>query len=225
MKKITLLLSVLLIFGCKDKTETKIEPSETKPSKVEIITKSFSTKTENGAFVKDTVNMIQSIIVDDNDKEIANIYYELDGSESWKDIYQYDDAGRKIGSKYYEKGIQKSYYEYDLDSFGRRIGYRTKEVNTDTLIYDGASRYENNGLLRKDGYVTKDGVFKWNYEYYFDADGKELGYAYVSSKSGKKFPRDYKYIHFNKDGKWTERHAIENDTVVGIEVREFKAVD
>ena len=73
--------------------------------------------------------------------------------------------------------------------------------------------------------MNKNGEFKWNYEYYFDETGKELEYAYISSKSGNKFPGNYKYVKYNGDGDWIERSVIENDTIVGIEIREFKKVE
>lgn len=230
MRNSIIILFLLSLLACEKSTKKEVEVSETdiaKPeyNKTEIITSSYSVKTENLRFVKDTVNMTQSIIVDKDGTELASIYYDLDGTVSWRDEYQYDTLNRKVGSKYFEGGVQKSYYEYDLDSAGRRLGYRAKEVSTDTLIYDGISRYEKGGLMRKDGYLTQTGKFVWNYEYYFDDNGQELGYAFISPSTGRKFPVSYQYVDFNDDGKWIERNLVENDTIISIEVREFKGID
>lgn len=230
MKRIAqliLLLGGLYLTACEN-SEPKTSATLIKKEKfeTEILTQTFSVKYVDEVAVKDSVNMLQSIIVDEAGKELSNIFYNLDGTIAWKDQYKYDEQGNKIGSDYFENGPQAiSYYEYDLDSLGRKIAYRAKDSNTDTLLYDGASRYENDGTLRKDGYVDKQGNFKWNYEYYFDKNGKELSYTYISSKSGKRFPRTYEYITHNEKGEWTERNTIEDGKVISIETRSFKRLD
>lgn len=222
---LSIIFVAICMISCGESKKNDTQKTDSVPKKTEIITRTFSTKHENGNMIKDTVNMIQSYIVDEKGKELSNIYYNLDNSESWRDEYKYDENGNKIGSNYFEGSKQVSYYEYDIDDLGRRIGYRAKDINTDTLLYDGASKYEDNGKLRKDGYINKRGEFKWNYEYLFDESGKELGFVYVSSKSGKRFPKNYEYIKFNDDKEWVERKIVENDTVVSIETRAFKIIE
>lgn len=221
LNSILLLCGINLLISCENAKIEDKSSHDPEPSKTEIITKTYAVKFENENALKDTINMIQSIIVDQTGKELVNIYYNLDNTEGWRDEYTYDTDGNKIGSKYYEDQQQISYYEYDIDERGRRIAYRAKDVQTDTLLYDGASQYENDGQLRKDGNINKEGEFKWNYEYEFDETGKELGYTYISRKSGKRFPRTYEYTAFDKNGEWIERKTIEDNKVISIETREF----
>ena len=220
-----LIFGVTFLISCGDSKKIETSKNESTSERVEVMTKTFSVKNQDGKIIKDTVNMIQSYIIDESGKELTNIYYNLDNTESWRDEYKYNKEGNKIGSSYFEGNKQVSYYEYDIDEFGRRIGYRAKDINTDTLLYDGASKYEENGKLRKDGYINKEGEFKWNYEYRFDEKGKELGFVYISPKSGKRFPRSYEYKKFNSAKEWIERNIVENDKVVSIETREFKILE
>ena len=83
------------------------------------------------------------MIYDQEGREVANIYYNLDGSVSWKDEYVFNDKGQKVGSKFYDKGEKlTSYYEYEIDDLGRRTYYKALDVSTDSLLFDGAFRYE-----------------------------------------------------------------------------------
>ena len=166
------------------------------------------------------------MVVDENGREIENRFYNLDGSVSWSDKYEYDENGNQTGSRYFEgNGNQTAYYEYDLDSLGRRVAYRAKDVNADTLLYDGASQYADNGKIRRDGYFSKTGEFKYNFEYQFDEDGKEMGYIYIDLRNGDRFPSNYRYTKFNDKGDWIEREIVENEKVNSIEVREFKEIE
>ncbi|NNE25466.1 MAG: hypothetical protein HKN09_01365 [Saprospiraceae bacterium] len=225
IQQITIALSILMTWACNNPQNVNGETKQNASQKTEIVTKTFSIKLEGDKVKKDTINMIQSMIVYDDGQEIANRYYNLDGSVSWTDEYDYDGNGNKTGSRYFEgEGNQTAYYEYDLDSLGRRIAYRAKDVNTDTLLYDGASQYLDNGKIRRDGYFNKTGEFKYNFEYQFDEDGKEIGYIYIDLGSGDKYPSKYRYTKFNEKGEWLEREIVETEQVSSIEVREFKAL-
>ncbi len=222
MKSMIIFSSLLfLLFSCKtNNTETPKTDLKT-----EIITSSYSLKEIDGKMVKDTVNMIQSMIVDHTGKELSNLYYNLDGTVAWRDDYIYNEDGFKIGSKYFENNVQTAYYEYQIDKEGRRLSYEAKNLETDTLLYDGASRYENNGQLRKDGYINKAGDFIWNYEYHFDENENLIKRVYVSNKSGKSFPSTFNTISQNSDGEWTERETINQDgEITAIEVRTFSSL-
>jgi len=217
--------AIIVFSGCKNEQSTKGEITET--TRTEIVTRTYSIKSsESNVVEKDTVNMIQSIVMAKNGKEEANIFYNLDESISWKDVYVYDPDGNKVGSKFYEGGKDQTiYYKYDVDDLGRKIGFSAFDINTDTLLYDGVSRFENEGAIRKDGYLNKKGEFKWNLKYEFDKDGKETGYVYVDLGSGEIYPTTYKYTKFDEDGEWIERQAIEKSQVQSIETREFRKLD
>lgn len=225
IQQIIIALVILITWSCNNPSKVNSETEQNEAHKIEIVTKTFSVNLEGDKPEKDTINMIQSMVIDEGGKEIANRYYNLDGSVSWSDEYDYDENENKIGSRYFESdGNQTTYYEYDLDSLGRRIAYRAKDVNTDTLLYDGASQYLYNGKIRRDGYFNKTGEFKYNFEYQFDEDGKEIGYIYIDLGSGDKYPSKYRYTKFNEKGEWLEREIVETEQVSSIEVREFKAL-
>ena len=106
-------LIVLLIFSCRPSSDNTENDRDTTRMLTEVFTNTYSVKEENGNLVKDTINMIQSVIIDQEGKELENLYYNLDGTVSWRDVYRFNDAGFKIGSQYYEGEKQISYYEYD----------------------------------------------------------------------------------------------------------------
>lgn len=218
--------SGILFWGCNSSSSHVRDAVSDSTQQTEIITKSYSVILQDGKAQKDTINMIQSMIVDIDGKELENRYYNLDGSASWSDVYEYDDSGYKSGSRYFDdSGTQTAYYEYDLDSLGRRIAYRAKDVNTDTLLYQGASSFLDNGKIRRDGFVSKSGEFKYNFEYQYDEDGQELGYIYINLGNGDRFPAQFRYTKFNDQDEWLEREIVENELVTGIEVREFRELE
>ncbi|MEL6865543.1 MAG: hypothetical protein AAFP19_14040, partial [Bacteroidota bacterium] len=129
IEQMIIALTILITWSCNNPPKDNSQMEQKEPQKIEIVTKIFSVKSEGEKVEKDTVNMIQSMIVDEKGRELENRYYNLDGSVSWSDEYEYDENGNKIGSRYFEGDRnQTAYYEYDLDSLGRRIAYRAKDV-------------------------------------------------------------------------------------------------
>lgn len=219
-------LLVMLFYGCKN----GLEQAETKPSakvesaKTEALIRGFSVRDSAGITIKDSLRGMQSMTYSAAEKEVSNIFYNLDGSIAWEDHYVYNEKGFKSGSKYYENGKHLITYKYDLDSLGRRVGYVALEATTAVEMYKGFSSYEQEGKVRKDGAPGRDGVVQWNYEYLFDAEGEETGYVFIAP-DGSRFPSSYKVVSRDDQGRWTERSIVENDTVVGIETREFRKIN
>lgn len=226
---ITLFLISFMLISCKEQVEpledsnSNATTSQVKSnsSLKETITRAYTIKDSAGKKVKDTVRMMQAISFRPDGKEHSNIYYNLDGTKAWEDLYQYNADGHKSGSKYFENGNHMITYKYELDAQGRRIAYTAYEALTATPLYKGYSTYNEDGTVRKDGNKNKVGVIEWNYEYLFDSQGEDLGYVYIDPNTGERFPSSYKITKRNADGAWTERSIMQNDSVQAIETREF----
>lgn len=202
---------------------TSEEKSESKQVTTEIITRTFSVKFVNKESVMDTLQQIQSVTIDAVGKEIERTFYNLDFTPKWTDKYEYDEKGNQVGSKHFNAGAEQTlYYKYTNDSDGRRIFYEAYDFKTDALIHNGASSYENDGKLKKDGYINDDGKFVSNFEYEYNNDGDELGYTYIDLLSGDRSTSNYKYLEFNDDKQWTKRLVLTKGEVQSIETREFK---
>ena len=226
MRYLYFALIVMLMHSCKQ----EVKQAETKPATVELEAKTealirgFSVKDSAGIMVKDSLRGMQSVTFSETDKEVSNIFYNLDGTIAWEDRYVYNDKGFKSGSKYYENGKHLITYKYDLDSLGRRVGYVALESSTAVEMYKGFSKFENDGKLRKDGTPGASGIVQWNYEYMFDDKGEETGYVFIAP-NGQRFPSSYSVSSRDDKGRWTERSIVENDTVVAIETREFRKIN
>lgn len=222
-----LILSILSLSACKNTPEQQADTVATVTDDspvLEVITRGFSVKDSAGNKIKDSLQAMQSIVYAAGDKELSNIFYNLNGTIAWEDRYTYNDKGQKSGSKYYEQGQHRITYKYELDSLGRRIGYSALDAATAVELYRGYSAYENDGKLRKDGIPGPSGVVQWNYEYLFDDMGEETGYVYIAP-DGSRFPSMYQTTAKDDKGRWTERAIMEQDTVIAIETRTYKELD
>ena len=214
----------LLMGACKEQTQQS-SPALVKsegPMLKEMITKGYSVKEAEGEIVQDTLQQMQSVTYDAQGREESNIYYHIDGTPQWRDVYVYNEKDQKVGSKYYEGSLNKITYKYEIDSLGRRLKYVAYDAQSAAALYDGYSTYENNGTLRKDGFKDNLGVVRWQYEYLFDEAQNELGYVYIDTQTNERFPSFYKTLATDSIGRWTKRGIYENDSLRGIEERVYK---
>lgn len=220
---LSLLLGLLLLTSCKNESNSPVKTVvDTGPQLQQMFIKGYAIKDSSGVKVKDTLQQIQSITYDSLGREKSNIFFNLKGQPQWEDVYVYNEDNHKIGSKYYESGIHKITYKYEIDSLGRRLRYVAFEASSGTAMYDGYSTYQDGGKIRKDGFKDKSGMIRWQYEYLFDEDQNELGYVYIDNRSGERFPSDYKVSKKDSLDRWIERGIFQNDTLVGIEQREYE---
>ncbi|MEP2935326.1 MAG: hypothetical protein ABJM06_06385 [Gilvibacter sp.] len=211
----------LIMSACKEQTQQS-NPAQVRlegPVLIEMITKGYSVKDSEGEIVQDTLQQMQSVTYDALGREESNIYYNIDGTPQWRDVYEYNDKDFKIGSKYYEGGVNKITYKYEIDSVGRRLKYVAYDAQSAAALYDGYSIYEDGGKVRKDGFKDNMGVVRWQYEYLFDEGQNELGYVYIDAQTGKRYTSFYKTLSKDSLGRWTKRGIYENDSLRGIEER------
>ena len=222
----SLLLLGLVFISCKNELKQtegpKVESEEI--ATTEAIIRGFSVRDSAGTTVKDSLKAMQSMVLSDSGRELKNIFYNLDGSIAWEDRYVYNEEGYKTGSRFFEQGVNKITYKYDLDEQGRRVGYSAMETNSGVEMYNGFSKFLENGKVRMDGVPGPTGVVMWNYIYTFDEAGEELGYEFIG-QDGKRYPSFYKVTSRDDQNRWTQRAIVENDTVVAIETREFKKLN
>jgi hypothetical protein len=229
MKLFKLFVVILAMYGCQEASEEisvedvieEIEEEE-KDYLSEVITRTYSVKMVGGEPETDALQQMQSTTFDRQGLELENTFYNLDNSIASVDRFIYDEDGKQIGSDHFDKGITStSYYVYELDSKGRRIAYQAFDHGTDALLFKGATRYEEFGKLKKDGYLNEKGNFICNFEYTFDDEGKEIGYVYIDNASGERYSSVYKYVDYNEDKEWVKRLIMSADSVKSIETREF----
>ena len=222
------LLSVLLIVlaSCKEQTETPTNNPKIEEVPAErAIIRGFSVKDSSGVIVKDALQALQTMIYGDQGNELANLFYNRDGSIAWEDQFTYNDEGQKSGSRYFEKGELKITYKYDLDDQGRRVGFRAHDAATGVEMYRGFSKYENDGKTRIDGTAPgPNAVVQWNYEYQFDERGEETAYVFIDP-NGNRFPSSYEVRTRDDQGRWTSRAVISEGVVKAIETRTFEKLD
>ena len=218
-------ISILLLTACKQEPQQdkpKVDP-DTIVAEVAII-RGFSVRDSAGIMVADALRAMQSVEYNAKGQELANKFFNQNGTVAWEDQFLLNEEGQKIGSRYYENGELKMTYKYDLDDQGRRVGYRAHDANTGVEMYRGFSKYENGGGLRIDGSAPgPNAVVQWNYEYSFDKNGEETGYVYIAA-DGKRFPSTYSVKERDEQGRWLRRAVVTNDTVTAIETREFKSL-
>lgn len=214
----------IVLFACKEQSQ-QAQPAVVNsdgPQLLEMITKGYAVKKVNDSVVQDSLQQMQSITYDASGREESNVFYSIDGTPQWRDVYQYNDKGFKIGSKYYEGGENKITYKYEIDSLGRRLKYIAYDAQSAAALYDGYSAYENDGKVRKDGFKDNLGIVRWQYEYLFDDQQNELGYVYIDAKTGERFTSYYKVISKDSLGRWTKRGIYQSDSLRGIEERIYK---
>ncbi|MDC7998130.1 hypothetical protein [Gilvibacter sediminis] len=223
----TLITLLLIVFSsCKEQTETPTTTAKIEELPTErAIIRGFSVKDSSGVMVKDALQALQTVIYGDQGNELANLFYNRDGSIAWEDQYTYNEEGQKSGSRYFEKGELKITYKYDLDDQGRRVGFRAHDAATGVEMYRGFSKYENDGKTRIDGTAPgPNAVVQWNYEYQFDEQGEETGYVYIDA-NGNRFPSSYEVRSRDDQGRWTSRAVISDGVVKAIETRTFEKLD
>ena len=229
MRFLKVLIVTLAFYGCeevqKDATVDDLVVEEEGVAKdflTEVITRTYAVKLMDGESKIDTLQQIQSITRDSKGKEIGITSYNLDLSIAWTDQYIYDKDDNLIGADHFDKGTDNTiYYAYEIDENGRKTSYVAFDHGTDAVLYDGASRYEEFGQLKKDGYLNEKGNFICNFEYRYDDSGEEQGYVYIDNTSNKRYPSTYKYADYNDDNQWIKRFVVSDDSVKSIEVREF----
>ncbi len=229
--KITVLFCVgIVALACKGELKTQENPPQAeqktamdtpKLEATKIITNAYAVKDSAGVMVKDTLRMQQAVIFDSQGREASNVYYNLDGSKKWEDVFTYNADGHKNGSKYYEAGRHMITYKYELDAKGRRTAFTAYEAVSAAPLYSGYSMFNEAGTIRKDGVKNEVGIIQWNYENLYDPNGEDLGYVSIDLKTGKRYKSTYKVLKSNSEGKWIERAIIENNVVKAIETRTF----
>ena len=222
--------SLIFLFGIilsscnsKSKETVPVKAAFQHDSITEYITKTYSVMEVNGAVKKDTLNLMQSEVIDTDGKKLSVKNYSNEGELLSENVFRYDESGKKTGADYYRGGINTMYFKYELDDKGREIAYEAFDKNTDTLLFDGAMLYENEGRLRKDGYYIEDN-FVWNFEYNLDNDGKEVGYVYIDPNTGIHHATVYRYTAYDENGEWVERQVLEDGFVVSIQTREIRSI-
>ena len=222
------LVAMFTLISCKDRPNPKEDsivvnqtPNKAANNLKEVITSAYAIKDSAGTKVKDSVQLRQSITYNAKGQEHSNIFYNLDGSKQWEDVYTYNQNGNKNGSKYYEDGRHMITYKYELDAQGRRVAYTAYEATAAVPMYSGYSEFNQDNTLRKDGNKNASGIITWNYEYSFTKDGEDLGYVYIDIRNGARYPSFYRVLKRNANNQWIERAIVENDSIVGIETRQF----
>jgi hypothetical protein len=221
---LTLLIGIVLT-ACNSNSKqdvTSVSEGQT-DSLTEYITKTYSVMEVNGEVEKDTLNLMQSEVIDGSGKKIRVKNYNNQGVLLSENVFLYDESGKKTGANYFRDGVNTVYFKYELDSLGREIGYEAYDKQADTLLYEGAMYYENEGRIRKDGYYIEDD-FVWNFEYKLDDEGNEVGYVYIDPTTGIHHATVYRYTRYNEDGEWVERQILEDGFIVSVQTREIKPI-
>ena len=223
---IALVMTSIMIYGCKRETKGSQVEKEMKSSKQEIlkVTHYYSVKLEGEEAVRDTIKECfscnQAEVYDAGGMQVALRFYKANMTDMYGyEVYTYDNNGNKTGSSYYEKDSLTTKYVYELDQKGRiYIGRAINPVSGDTL-YGYKNEYDDRGNHIVTASMNgKDEILDY-YRRTFNEGGVAITENIEDTEGNITFRVRYEYRPA-ADSTWVEQLTFYNDKLSEIRYRE-----
>ena len=215
MKNIIIVTTTLLmILSCQEKiSKTEVESAAVIES---IKIERYSVQNGN----PDSISFSSYIIkdFDKNGTETKSIYYSTDNSIMMQFVNQYENGNKTRIDWVNAKDTLVKYVKnsYDLNN----LIVKSESFNTANEFQSGfIHQWKENGRIEEKGPIEEGKEFKPNAIYkYNDQQEFELLTEYDENDSLYATVK-WKYLAFDENNEWTERHMITNDTLNQIEKR------
>lgn len=152
--------------------------------------------------------------------ETELIFFKGNSTEQFgRDLYVYNDAGHKIGSKYFEKGEHIRNYKYTLDAMNRIHEGRAHDITTDTMEYGYRNKYDKDGNHIETATLNSKNEITDYYRRTFNQSGVPITEAIVGLDGKAIFNVKYEYRP-QADKDWQEQLTYYNGKLSEIRYRE-----
>lgn len=226
MKVITKICFFLmfLFLSCKEKNGHDISKLESNKVPKMLVTHYYSIKMVDGIAVRDSLkdcfSCNQAEIYDYTGKQTELRFYKANMEDMFGyEIYDFNDEGFKVGSKYYEGDSLTTIYKYDLDQNGRITKGLAYEANTGNLLYGYANEYDTNGNHVTTGSLNSKGEVIDYYRRTFNDNGIATMENIEDLEGNPTFRVKYDYRPQANEN-WTEQLTYYNDELREIRFRE-----
>jgi hypothetical protein len=203
-----------MILSCQEKkSKMEVESAEVIES---IKIERYSVRNGN----PDSISFSSYIVkeFDKNGTETNSIYYSTDNSIMMQFVNQYENGNKSRIDWVNAKNTLVKYVKNSYDVNNRLV--KSESFNTSNEFQSGfIHRWKENGQIEEKGPIIQGKEFKPNAIYtYNDQQEFELLTEYDENDSLYATVK-WKYLAFDENNEWTERHMITNDTLNQIEKR------
>ncbi len=215
MKNIIIVTTtLLLILSCQEKkSKTEVETAKVYES---IKIERYSVQNGN----PDSISFSSYIVkeFDKNGTETKSIYYSTDKSIMMQFVNQYENGNKSRVDWVNAKDTLVKYVKNSYDVNNRIV--KSESFNTTNEFQSGfIHQWKENGRIEEKGPIEEGKEFNPNAIYkYNDQQEFELLTEYDENDSLYATVK-WKYLAFDENNEWTERHMITNDTLNQIEKR------
>jgi hypothetical protein len=215
MKKLLILtITIFTVLSCQEKKSKKEPTTEKTIESIKI--ERYSVQNGNSDSIAFSSYILKDF--DENGIETKSVYYTTDNSIMMQFVNRYENGNKTRIDWVNAQDTLVKYVKNTYNEDNRLV--KSESFNTNNEFQSGfIHQWKENGRIEEKGPIEEGKEFKPNAIYkYNDQQEFELLTEYDENDSLYATVK-WKYLAFDENNEWTERHMVTNDTLNQIEKR------